>query len=404
MDKILEGVKVVELSTYAAAPAAGRVLADFGATVIKVESLYGDPFRNFGLSVKTPVDELENPCFQLENANKKGITLNLKSDEGKEILYKLLADANIFLTNTRMDALQKLKITYEDLQDKFPHLIYGHISGFGLQGEEASLPGYDITAFWARGGALLDLGPKGTGPITTPYAIGDHASTLALCTGLLGALYRQAKTGKGEKVLVSLFGTAIWINALMTVPCQYGDEFPKSRLHPLTPISASYCCKDENWLTLTILDYARDWPKFCKVIGRDDLICNEKYSCADEAKKFSEELVPLIAEAFKQQDREYWIELLTQYDLPFAKTQHMVEVIKDSMAWENGYLVDFSFENGNSAVIPCTPIQFKSNVAYKCERAPRLGEHTEEILADLGYNSEKINELVSKNVISKMTK
>jgi len=152
MSRVLEGVKVVDLTTYAAAPMAGRMLADFGAEVIKIEPLSGDPFRNFGLSCGAPVDELENPCYQLENANKRGITLNLKSEEGKEILFKLLKDANIFLTNTRMEALKKMQLSYEDLQPMFPHLIYGHISGFGLEGEEASLPGYDITAFWARRG------------------------------------------------------------------------------------------------------------------------------------------------------------------------------------------------------------------------------------------------------------
>jgi len=400
MNRVLEGVKVVDLTTYAAAPMAGRMLADFGAEVIKIEPLSGDPFRNFGLSCGAPVDELENPCYQLENANKRGITLNLKSDEGKEILFKLLKDANIFLTNTRMEALKKMQLSYEDLQPMFPHLIYGHISGFGLEGAEASLPGYDLTAFWARGGALLDLGPKGTGPITTPYAVGDHSSTLALVSGLLGALHKQTKTGKGEKVLVSLFGTAIYLNSLMSVPCQYGDSFPKSRLHPLTPISASYCCKDGEWITLTILDYARDWPKFCAAIGREDLVSNEKYNKPEAGKQNSEELVQLIAGIFETQDREYWIKMMTKYDLPFGKTQHIIETMKDPLAWENQYLVNFTYESGNTTVMPCTPVQFGGNKAAPCEKAPQLGEHTKEVLAEIGYSAEQINELIVRKIVS----
>lgn len=400
MNKVLEGVKVVELSTYAAAPGVGRMLADFGAEVIKIEPLAGDPYRLFGLTVSAPVAEDENPVWVLGNSNKRGITLNLKSEEGKEILYKLLKDANIFFTNTRMDSLVKLGLSYEDLQPKFPHLIYGHISGFGLEGEDASLPGYDITAFWARGGALVDLGPKGTGPITTPYAMGDHSATLALGSGLLGALYKQTKTGQGEKVLVSLFGTSLWITSLMSVPVQYGDRFPKSRLNPMSPIANTYRCADDEYLNMTILDYARDWPRFCIAIGREDLTNDERYSTVKAGKEHSEELVPLIAGIMEQQPRQYWIDTFKKYDLPCAKAQHMLEAVNDPLAKENGYVVEYTFENGNKCSMPCTPVQFGRNVAAHCGPAPKLGEHTAEVLSGLGYSAEQIAELSSKKVVS----
>ncbi len=217
--------------------------------------------------------EDENPCFQLENANKRGITLDLKSAEGKEVLFDLLKDANIFFTNTRIEALKKLGLTYDDLKGRFPRLIYGHISGYGFKGEDAKLPGYDITAFWARGGGLADLAFEGNGPLSAPYALGDHASTMSLCAGLLGALHKQTLTGEGEYVLVSLYGVACFLNSLMITPAQepYGDPWPKDKYQPLTPISNTYRCKDGEMVTLTILDYRRDWPKFCKVIGREDL-------------------------------------------------------------------------------------------------------------------------------------
>ena len=400
MDRVLEGVKVIELGTHAAIPGAARVLADMGASVIKIESLEGDPWRQFGLSVDSPVDEFENPMFQVNNANKRGITLNLKSEEGKAIFYQLLQDTNIFLSNTRMASLEKLKISYEDLQPRFPHLIYGHISGYGLKGEDAGLPGYDITAFWARGGSLLDLGPEGTGPITTPYAFGDHTTSLAMVSGLLGALHRQTKTGKGEKVLISLLGTAIWVGATMITSTQYEDKFPKSRLHPLTPISTSYCCKDGEWITLTLLTYERDWSKFCFVIGREDLAKDERYCTAVAGNKNSEELVPLIAEVFKKQDRAYWIQMLADNDLPFAKTQHFKDIATDPMAWANGYLADFTFENGHKAAIPCTPIHFKEFAGKSCKAAPHLGGQTKEILFEMGFSEKKINELVAKKIVS----
>jgi len=216
MSRPLEGIKVVELSTYAAAPAAGRFLADMGADVIKIEGLSGEPFRtSFGLSVNTPVDEDENPCFQLENANKRSITINLKDPDGKQMLFDLLKDADIFFTNTRINSLKKLGIDYDSIKEQFPSLVYGHVSGYGFKGPDAALPGFDITAFWARGGGIADLAFKGHGPLSTPAAVGDHASTLALVSGLLAGLYRAKTTGEGDYVLVSLFGVSVFINGLI---------------------------------------------------------------------------------------------------------------------------------------------------------------------------------------------
>ena len=401
MKKVLEGVRVIELSTYAAAPMVGRVLADFGADVIKVEAPSGDPFRNFGLSVNAPVSEEENPCFQLENANKRGIVLNLKSQEGKEILYDLLKDANIFFTNTRIEALRKLGLTYEDLSSRFPHLIYGHISGYGFKGEDSKLPGYDITAFWARGGGLADLATEGNGPLSAPYAVGDHCTTLALCSGLLGALYKQTRTGQGDFVLVSLYGVACFVNSLMITPAQYGDVWPKSKYLPLTPISNTYVCKDGEMITLTILDYQRDWGKFCKVIDREDLIPEERFNNPTSAKQpeNSRELVILLGEIFATKNREEWVALLKEYDLPFSITQHLKEIPHDPLAWENGYLSSFTYDSGNTSAIPNTPVQFKENTASPCLRAPLLGEHTRQVLAELGYSPERIQNCIDAKAV-----
>ena len=399
--ELLKGVKVVELSTYAAAPGCGRILADMGADVIKVEPPAGDPFRKFGLSVSAPVGDEEDPCFQLENAGKRSIAINLKTAEGKEVFFRLLADANIFFTNTRIQSLKKMGIDYDSLKEKFPHLVYGHISGYGLKGKDASMPGYDITGFWARGGSLADLAFEGNGPLAPPTGVGDHTTSIALAAGLLAGLYKQKMTGEGEYVLTSLFGSAVYLNGLMNLPAQYDDAWPKNRFQPLTPISNTYSCADGEMITLTILDYTRDWGKFCKMIGREDLIEEERFNNQVSAKEYenSKELITLLTGIFKEHDRDYWVAKLKEYDLPFSKTQHMREIAEDPQAWANGYLVEYTFPNGHAAAIPSTPIQFGENAAPPCEPFPKNGEHTVEILKEYGYGERDIVSFIEKGAV-----
>jgi crotonobetainyl-CoA:carnitine CoA-transferase CaiB-like acyl-CoA transferase len=404
MKKVLEGVKVIELTTYAAAPVTGRLLADFGANVIKIEQASGDPFREWGKQAYLPTKDEENPAFQMENANKRGVALDLKSEEGKEILYALLADANIFFTNTRMASLVKLGLTYEDLKQRFPRLIYGHISGFGMKGEDAAIPGYDITAFWARGGPIADFPMKGNAPMSAPYCVGDHASALAMVSGLCGALYKQAMTGEGDYILVSLFGTSVFLHAVLVLSSQeaYGDEWPKTRHGPMTPIGPTYICGDGEMVTLNVANYERDWPKFCECLGCEDLISDLRYNNPIAAKEpaNSTYLVNRFSEVFFSRERAHWVQRLKEYDLPFGVAQHFREVSKDPMAWANGYIANFTYESGNTTVLPNTPVQFKENVAPVVTKAPGIGEHTREILLGLGYSESRIAELAEKKVVS----
>jgi crotonobetainyl-CoA:carnitine CoA-transferase CaiB-like acyl-CoA transferase len=375
-----------------------------GADVIKIEPPTGDPFRGFGKNVGAPVTDEENPCYQLENANKRGIAINMKDPAGMEVFFDMLKGANIFFTNTRIDSLRKLKIDYDSLKDKFPHLIYGHFSGYGIQGPDSLLPGFDMTAFWARGGALADFPFEGSGPMAIPYGVGDHTATLGLTAGLLAALLQQRETGKGELVLSSLFGTSVWVNSLTTVPLQYNDKWPKNRLLPTTPISNTYVCSCGEMVTLAVLDYARDWPRFCKVIDREDLANDVRYNQAVEVKKpeNNETLTKMLMDLFKQHDRAYWLGRLTEQDIPHSKTQHLLEAVNDPLAIQNQHVTKFTFDNGSSANIPNMPIQFGGHTSAPVLKAPGIGEHSKEILAEIGYDGAKIQGLIdSKAVVQK---
>lgn len=401
---ILKGVRVVDFTTHVAAPACSRIMADWGADVIKVEGAGGEAWRVFGAMVGTPVSSEENPLWQLENANKRGIGLNLKTEGGMEAMLKLIATADVFITNVRMGSLKRLGLDYEALSAKFPKLVWGHVSGYGLYGEESSRPGFDIVAFWARGGMMCDIPPEGCPPISVPSGVGDHMTGLALLSGICGALVKAVKTGKGEMICTSLFNTAIYANGVMITSTQYGDVYPKSRYAPSTPLMNSYKTKDNEWFTLALLNYDVMYPKLCKVLGLTELSEDERYNTVEGIKQGSHnaDLCRILESAFARFDTEYLTEHLNANDLTFERDRHFWEVSKDPQAHANHYFNEYTFANGNSAQIPASPVQFSAGEPLPCEAAPSLGQHNYEILGSLGYSPERIGAMEeSGSVVSK---
>lgn len=396
--KMLDGVKVIELSTYAAAPAAGRILAEMGAQVIKVEALQGDPFRHYGTSIGVPATEEENPCFELENMGKQSVCINLATQQGKQIFYQLLEESNLFLTNMRQEALQRLGISYEEVSARFPKLIYGHLVGYGLKGEDAALPGFDSTAFWARGGGTLDLPFAGSGPLSTPYAVGDHTAALALVAGLAGALYQQAVHGRGEHIVVSLFGVSIFVNSLCILPGNEGyapQTYPMERSQPVSPVQTTYLCEDGVGLTLTFINHEKYWPVFCtRVIEHPEWAEDARYCTIEAAKQpeNNERMYYLLRDIFLTAPSDHWIRLLKEADLPFGKVQHFRDVLHDETAWENGYLQQISFSNHHQAAIAAIPIQ-SGQEKNTAKMAPGKGEDTLAVLQSLGYDAQTLRQM-----------
>ena len=238
--KPLEGVKVVELATFIAAPCTARFLADLGADVIKVEAPMGDPLRYTAANEGRPLDQKENTSYDLENAGKRCIALNIKSPEGREALEKLIASADVFITNNRQPSLRKNQLDYDTIHAKYPSLVYGFISGYGEKGPDKDLPGFDFTAFYARGGILGPLRDKTSTPMLTVQGFGDHQVSMNLAAGVLAALYKAKMTGEGDQVVVSLFHSAVWDVSLMLQSSQYGADsckFPMERWENGNPLT-----------------------------------------------------------------------------------------------------------------------------------------------------------------------
>ncbi|GAA0732045.1 CaiB/BaiF CoA-transferase family protein [Clostridium oceanicum] len=398
-EKLLEGVKVVELATFIAAPSCTKALADWGADVVKVEAPFGDSARYAGANFKMPILEEENPLFETVNSNKRSVSINLKSEEGKKVFFKLLDKADVLVTNMRTKALKKLGLCYEQLCEKYPNIIFAQILGYGEKGPDKDKPGFDYTAYYARSGIMGTLMEKDTSPINPAAGFGDHQAGMYLASGVCAALYKKLRTGKGEKVTVSLFHTGVYGMSLMIASSKYGNNWPVSRKAPNSPCLNCYKCKDDKWIQIAIIEYDKYISKLSKMIERPDIADNEKFNTSKAVKNNIAELVSILEEQFKKKTLSEWKEIFTKGDIPFEKVQVWEDVAEDEQAWANDYLYKIQYENGNSGVLVNTPVKFKKMGLPEFNRAPKLGENTEEVLKDLGISNENIKNMKEKKVI-----
>ena len=401
----LEGVKVVELATFIAAPCTARFLADLGADVIKVEAPMGDPLRYTAANEGRPLDQKENTSYDLENAGKRCISLNIKSPEGREVLEKLIADADVFITNNRQPSLIKNKLDYDTLHAKYPSLVYGFISGYGEKGPDKDLPGFDFTAFYARGGILGPLRDKTSTPMLTVQGFGDHQVAMNLAAGVLAALFKAKMTGEGDQVVVSLFHSAVWDVSLMLQSSQYGADsckFPMERWENGNPLTMVYKTKDEQWLQIAMPQYDRHYPVFMKAAGQPEMIDNPKFfpqkNLYPNRKEFSE----WISALFLTKDCAEWCKLLDAADIPYAVAQNWDTLLEDKQAWASDIFYEMEYSNGNKRTLVRPPVMFKENGLPDYNRGPYLAEHTEEILGQYGYTDEEISRMLADGAVTSM--
>lgn len=395
----LEGLKVVELGTHFAVPSVTRILADWGAEVVKVESLTGDAWRIVGRNQKCPVVDDENPFFTVPNANKQFLALNLKDEDGKAALKKLISTADIFLSNMRLPALKKLGFSYEDLKEAFPSLIYVHFSGFGYEGPDASLPGFDSVAFWARSGSMLDWGVEGNFPFLAPTGAGDAMVGSILCAGVLAAVIGREKTGKGTFVSSSLMGSSIWYNNAAVVSTQYGNKFPKDKDHPANPFGWQYQCSDGEWLMIGVVDYADAYRKIMPLMGHEDLVGDERFNTISAVQQHLDEFMPILRAGFMTDTRDNWVRRISELNIVIGKIGHLSELAHDEQAIANRFVVPVTFPSGKTVQMPTVPVQFSAyEVGDAYAPTGSIGRDDDKILASIGYSAEEIAALKEKGV------
>ncbi len=391
----LSGVKVLEMSTFVAAPVCARLLSDMGADVIKIENLGGDTWRETSISMLPErFSDDENPVFDIYNTGKKQIALNLKTPEGMEVFHKLLGESDVFVTNIRVPSLKKLGISYEDIKEKYPSLVYAGVLGYGEKGPDAEKPAFDTTAFWARSGFLRDLAVDGENymPVISPYSVGDTLTGMFLMGEICAALYRRTQTGKGDYVRSCLYHNAIFAMGTMAIISQrpFGHVFPKERALHDSP-SGYYKCKDGEWIFLA--GYAEYMTSsFCRKVGREDIVENPKYSPLNRIKN-RKEYYNEFRELFLTKTSDEWLAFAEENDYPLMRMNHFADISEDEQAWANGFVEHVTFANGNTDVMPSSPVEMDSAGVKKTVPAKKVGADTQAVLQELGYTAQQVKEM-----------
>jgi crotonobetainyl-CoA:carnitine CoA-transferase CaiB-like acyl-CoA transferase len=370
-------------------------LGDLGADIIKIEPRTGDPARGMMRIAGAQVGiQGRNYYFENNNRNKRGIVLDMTTEKGKEVFFKLIDTADVFLNNMSIDAPVRLGIGPDVLLARNPRLIYAHASGWGRKGSDARDYSFDYTGI-ARSGMMMCCGERGGPPGQMKPGLGDELGGLICAWGITAALYNREKTGKGQLVDTSLMGSLIAMEALtLSGPAIIGKEFPREiRAEAGNPIYNHYRCQDDKWLAIAHLQPDRYWPNVCRALGMSELENDPRYNSIEARSESKKELVALLDEKFATKPREEWMRILKQEGCICAPIQTPTEVSNDEQAIANNYFIYVDHPVWGKTKVVGFPWDFSETPASWRREAPEFGQHTEEILLELGYTWEDIAKL-----------
>lgn len=388
----MEGVRVIEVAAWTFVPAAGGVLADWGADVIKIEHpLGGDPQRNLiagGIIPKSTV----NFIIEVPNRGKRSVGVDLGSDVGKELLHRLITGADVFLTSFLPDTRRRLGIDVDDVRAVNPRIVYARGSGFGPKGAGAGNGGYDATAYWARSGVSATITGSDEWPRSQPMAFGDVAGAQTIAGGIAAALYARERTGEGSVVDVSLLGYGLWniaptitaceLTGMPKIPSRSRDEMPN-------PIVGSFATSDGRHVQLVMLQSDRYWGRLCEVLERSDLAADPRFVDAAARAQNSAACINELDTEFAKRSLDEVVALLDAQEGPWSVHRNPLEVFDDPQVAANGYLQPVTAGDGSTFHLVANPVQFDESPPH-LTRAPEHGEHTEAVLLEEGHTWEDL--------------
>lgn len=386
---LLQGLKVVEMATWVAGPGCAGIMADWGAEVIKVESPEGDATRGF---YPDTAESPGNPIFALENRGKKGVVLDIARPAGRAALMALLRDADVFVTNVRPASLQRLGLDYESLKHEFPRLIYAAVTGYGLQGPEANTPAFDITAFWTRSGAARAMIPPDREPFPSRPGFGDHMTALATLSAVLAAVHERSSTGWGRLVETSLIRAGAYaVGWDLSLQLRYGQVVTaQPRNERPSAISGFFRTADDRWICI-VPRGANCFPNMMRVIGRTDVLDDPRYALPIADLEAVREVRAMIDEVFGALTLDELAQRLTACDLAWAAMASLAELAASDMAEQAGCFETVSDGWGGVFRAPAAPARFPEGAPPVGRAAPKLGEHTREVLEAAGLRPYEID-------------
>ena len=396
----LTGVRIVEYGVFHAGPGAGAILGDMGADVIKIETEAGDPLRMWDrtASIKFDIPKSGSLIFEISNRNKKGIQLDIKTKKGREILNRMVKDADVFITNLRKSTKTNLGIDYASISKINPKIIHANVSGYGPEGPMSDIGAFDPLG-QARSGMMFITGTEE--PTLIQLGVLDQATAIAASHAILSALFARERQGIGQEIHISLYSTAIWliyVNIMVYTHLSGNASVPWDRYHN-SPLRNSFKCRDGKWILGTNHPEHKYWPILCEVTGQTALINDPRF--ADSACRIANcpELVAIFDEVFLTETRDEWMEKLAERKLMYSPVQTIEEVVSDPQALINDYIVNFEHPYIGQVKIPGYPAHFSANQAGIRTPAPGPGEHTDIIMQDLGYTDQEIESLKKEGII-----
>ncbi|HET7342707.1 MAG TPA: CoA transferase [Methylomirabilota bacterium] len=397
---MLDGIRVLDVASFIAGPVATTVMADFGADVVKVESPQGDPYRVRGAGY--PPSAYNFPWI-VDNRSKRAVAIDLRTDAGRDVLYRLVRSADVFVTNLPFDARARLRVRWEDLAPLNARLIYASLTAYGEAGPEAGRPGFDSIALWARTGLMDLVRPYPDAPPTRSLpGMGDHPTGMSLFGAIMAGLYQRERTGRGGLVGTSLMANGLWWNAIQAqgILCGTRTNVRPPREEAVSALANMYRCRDGRWFMMTITGDERRWPEFAAAIERGDLVSDPRFATPAARKANARALTLILDDVFATHDWPQWRRRLEASGIAFGVIGTLDDIPDDEQMQASGALVPLHDPAAGATLTVNSPVWLDGQDKRPAGPAPAIGQHTSEVLREAGYSEAEIDALRADKIIS----